>query len=216
MSTRLTELLEEIISSVDNFELIKSLLEFPHKDIFYFVQILQRKKDHKGERLGGSNNNSRLIKAYYITSVEKLEIHRKEMITLAHVFNARVSINLNPRNFQKAAFHLLQKIANQMSNGDYHNIRKSYESICGEYHSEIDKRWLIDLDMEQLILKEEILSYIVDSHREINKKDYGVIAGIPSKTGLHIITNPFNLEHWKWKDVEIHKNNPTNLYIPIN
>lgn len=125
---------------VNNFEQIEKLLVFPNPDCFYFVQILQRKKDHKGERLGGSNNNSRLIKAYYIKSVEHLNIHKEEMIKLAEVFNARVSINLNPRNFRKAAFHVLQKIANQMCNDDYASVVKAYNSVCGEYHSEMDKR----------------------------------------------------------------------------
>ena len=149
-------------------ELIKPLLTFPHKDSFYFCQILQRKKDHKGTALGGSNNNSRLIKAYYITSVAKLEVHWEEMATLANIFNARVSINLNPRSFEKTAFAVLQKIANQMANKDFYNVRKAYDSE------------------------------------------------IPSKSGIHLITNPFNLAKFslKWPRIEIHKNNPTNLYIP--
>lgn len=60
---------------IDNFDLISELLEFPHSDSFYFVQILQRKKDHAGP-LGGSNNNSRLIKAYFIESEEKLFLYK--------------------------------------------------------------------------------------------------------------------------------------------
>jgi len=203
---------------INNKDLIIPLLEFPHKDIFYFIQILQRKKDHKGVALGGSNNNSRLIKAYFITSVEKLEKQWEEMIKLAELFDARVSINLNPRNFQKAAFHLLQKIANQMSNGDFYNVHKAYTSVCGEYHSEIDKRWLIDLDKEQIELKDKILQYINLSQLSLSEhkkaKNYEILAEIPSKTGLHIIANPFNLDVWPFKNVEIHKNNPTNLYIP--
>src|SRR5689334_2580154 len=106
---------------VNNLKLIEPLLEFPHKDIFYFVQILQRKKDHTGIRLGGSNNNSRLIKAYYINSLEKLHVQWEEMVKLAELFEARVSINLNPRNYKKAAFHVLSKISNQMGNGDFHD-----------------------------------------------------------------------------------------------
>lgn len=203
---------------VNNLEIIKPLLEFPHKDIFYFVQILQRKKDHAGERLGGSNNNSRLIKAYYIDSLEKLEKQWEEMVKLAEVFNARVSINLNPRNYRKAGFHVLQKIANQMSNDDFSSIYKSYNSICGEYHAEMDKRWLIDLDKDQLDLKDQILEFIKYEHSLLTKNEkasrYHILAEIPSKTGLHIITNPFNLIHWKWSDVEIHRNNPTSLFIP--
>lgn len=202
----------------NNKELITPLLEFPHKDIFYFIQIIQRKKDHKGECLGGSNNNSRLIKAYFITSLDKLEKQWEEMVKLAEVFDARVSINLNPRNFQKAAFHLLQKVANQMSNGEYHNIYRAYTSVCGEYHAELDKRWIIDLDKQDLHLTDEIRNYISNQHQKLGSHEkagrYKILAEIPSKSGLHIITNPFDLTTWHWPDIEIHKNNPTNLYIP--
>lgn len=200
---------------IDNKELIKPLLTFPHKDNFYFVQIIQRKKDHKGVALGGSNNNSRLIKAYYITSAEKLEIHWEEMITLAKVFNARVCINLNPRSFEKTAFAVLQKIANQMSNKDFYNVRKSYDSVCGIYQDEQDKRWLIDIDEEDLPNLEQIRKDVVEIQGEIRNREYRILAELPSKSGIHLITNPFNLAKFsaKWPDIEIHRNNPTNLYI---
>ena len=49
---------------IDNFEQISKLLTFTSEDEFYFVQVLQRKKDNPGGYLG-SNNSSRLIKAYW-------------------------------------------------------------------------------------------------------------------------------------------------------
>lgn len=202
---------------IDNKELILPLLEFPHKDSFYFVQILQRKKDHKGTALGGSNNNSRLIKAYYVTSKEKLEVYWEEMVKLAELFNARVSINLNPRSFEKAAFAVLQKIANQMSNKDFYNVRKSYDSVCGIYQDELDKRWIIDIDENNPEKAGNIADSVIKLHEKIKNKSYSILALIPSKSGFHIITNPFNIEEFTkiWGfDYEIHKNNPTNLYIP--
>lgn len=201
---------------VDNKEIIKPLLIFPNKDCFYFVQIIQRKKDHKGERLGGSNNNSRLIKAYYIKSIDQLEIHWEEMVKLAEVFNARVSINLNPRNFRKAAFHTIQKIANQMSNDVFNEVHKAYNSVCGEYHSEMDKRWILDIDKEDLPKFDEILQFVQDLHDEIQNRDYNILAVLPTKSGKHIITNPFNLDKFskKYPEISVHKNNPVNCYIP--
>lgn len=203
---------------INNKNAILPLLDFPHKDIFYFVQILQRKKDHPGERLGGSNNNSRVIKTYYITSIEKLELLWEEMIKLAQLFNARVSINLNPRNFKKAGFHCLQKIANQMANDDFYNIRKAYDSVCGEYHAEIDKRWLVDIDDKNEDYLALVVNKITELHNQINNKQYSVLVVLPSKAGFHIITHPFNIADFQsdsmFADLEIHKNNPTNLYIP--
>lgn len=201
---------------INNRKLIEPLLIFPNKECFYFIQIIQRKKDHAGVRLGGSNNNSRLIKAYYIKSVDQLEVQWEEMTKLAELFNARVSINLNPRNFQKAAFHTLQKICNQMSNGVFNEVHKAYNSVCGEYHSEMDKRWLLDLDSEDLDKFEEIMQCVQDLHDEIQNKDYNILAVIPSKSGKHIITNPFRLDKFteRFPTISCHKNNPTCLYIP--
>lgn len=41
-------------------------------------------------------------------------------------------------------------------------------------------------------------------------------AVIPSKNGFHIICNPFNIQDFAKFEypVEIHKDNPTNLFIP--
>lgn len=206
---------------VNNKDLIVPLLEFPHKNIFYFIQILQRKKDHKGVRLGGSNNNSRLVKAYYINSLEKLEVQWEEMVKLADLFEARVSINLNPRNYKKAAFHVLSKISNQMGNGDFHDIHKAYNSVCGEYHSEIDKRWIVDIDKEDLDKVEKIEQYINLAHLTMSSHEtagkYKILAKIPSKSGMHIITNPFNLDAFgkQFPTISVHKNNPTLLYCNL-
>lgn len=206
---------------INNKEIIKPLLVFPKKDdSFYFVQILQRKKDHPGEKLGGSNNNSRLIKAYHLNSVDKLEYHWEEMVKLAELFNARVSINLNPRSFQKTAFQVLAKIAHQMENKDFYNVRKAYDSVCGNYHAEMDKRWLIDIDKEDINKKEQIIQHVNDAHLIMKDHktagDYRILAEIPSKSGLHIITNPFNLDAFNkaFPGIECHKNNPTNLFCP--
>lgn len=202
---------------VNNLKLIEPLLEFPKPgDSFYFVQILQRKKDHKGECLGGSNNNSRLINSYYITSIEKLNKQWEEMCKLAEVFNARVSINLNPRSFEKAGFQVLSKIAHQMENKDFYGIKKAYSSICGNYHAEMDKRWIVDLDKEDLEEFDKIKNTIKLEQDIINNKQYKILAEIPSKSGIHIITNPFNIERFGalFPKIEIHRNNPTNLFIP--
>ena len=45
-----------------------------------------------------------------------------------------------------------------------------------------------------------------------------MIAYIPTKNGYHIITKPFNLKQFKdkYSDIDVHKNNPTILYIPKN
>ena len=74
---------------INNFDLIKPMLKFESEDDFYFIQILQRKKDNP-EGVNGSNNSSRLVKGYYIKSIEHLDAFKDEMIFFANHFNARV------------------------------------------------------------------------------------------------------------------------------
>jgi hypothetical protein len=198
---------------VDNFELIRKLLTFNSEDEFYFVQILQRKKDNPNS-INGSNNSSRLIKAYYIDSLEKFDKQKEEMIFFANYFNARVGINLNKRSYYKTAFNTLKHIAEQMSCKNFKDVKRAYNTSCGIHNSIEDKVWLLDFDYIPISIDWEIgLRGDLSTYQPIGDK---IIAFIPSKTGVHVITKPFDTRIFNknFPDVEIHKNNPTSIYIP--
>jgi len=196
---------------VNNFDLIRNLLTFASDDEFYFVQILQRKKDNPGN-VNGSNNSSRLIKAYYIDSLEKFDNLKDEMIFFAEHFNARVGINLNKRSYYKTAFNVMKKMAEQMHNKQFKNVRKAYNTCCG-IHNGGDKIWLLDVD--QKLSDKELNDFRLElgGYQPLGDK---VLAYIPSKNGVHVITRGFDLTEFRMNhpDIEVHKNNPTNLYIP--
>lgn len=196
---------------IDNFDKISELLSFESEDDFYFVQILQRKKDNPGN-INGSNNSSRLIKAYYITSVDKLMKLKDEMITFANHFNARVGINLNKRSFEKTAFNTLKKIADQMHNNNFKGVRSAYNTACGLHNPSSDKKWILDVD-DKGRASNEILLFIERECQPIGDK---FITIIPSKNGYHLITKPFDVSKFSkhFPEIEVHKNNPTALFIP--
>ena len=195
---------------IDNFDLIEDILSFNSDDEFYFVQIIQRKKDNPGT--SGRNNKNRTVKSYRITSKKMLSDLKEEMIELAKVFNARVGINLNKRSFEKTAFNTLVKIAGQMNNRDYKSVKSAYDSCCGIHNAISDKMWLLDIDNIKDISEYSPLYKFITECEPVGKK---TIAIIPSKSGFHLITKPFNLIDFgkEYPDIEIHKNNPTNLYI---
>lgn len=208
----------QLSMSVNNFELIKPLLNFDGEDTMYFCQVYQRKKDHGERKVNGTNNNNRLIKAYYIRSLEYLEFVEPEIIELSNVFKARAGIDLNRRSYKKLALHCLRKIADQIANGDYNKVYKAYPTVCGKYSNEDkkDKKWIIDVDGG--ILNDDDFqefSQYLENIRPLGKK---VVARIPSNSGEHIISTPFDYKDFlsskKWSSLEIHKKNPTNLYIP--
>lgn len=196
---------------INNFEIIKPLLEF-EEGYFYFLQILQRKKDHKEMKVNGSNNNSRLIKAYYIHSMDYLNFIEKEVIAFCDLFQARASINLNRRNYHAMSLHLLRKVADQIMNKSYDKSHAAYTSVVGAYSQDTDKKWVLDFD--EFLEDDEIERYkeYLTKSQPIGDK---FIAKIPSKNGFHLITKPFNIKEFgDFSNIEIHKNNPTNLYIP--
>lgn len=200
---------------IDNFKQIQELLLWRSDDDFYFIQILQRKKDHKKGKINGTNNNSRLIKAYYVTSLEHLEFIKPEIIALCEVFNARAGINLNRRSFKKMQLKHLKKITLQLIDGTHNKVHKAYNSVVGAYNDDTDKKWILDLDNpidnDRVVQME---SYIRGLHPNVDSNK--IIAAIPSKDGYHLITSVFNLNYFKkeYPEVSVHKNNPTNLYIP--
>lgn len=202
---------------IDNFDLIKPMLEWRSEDDFYFLQILQRKKDHDKGKVNGTNNNSRLIKAYYLKSQDQLNFIEPEIRHLCDLFQARAGINLNRRSFKKMSLQHLRKITDQILNEDYRKAYKAYSTVVGHYNHDSDKKWILDVDQELNATDKAILIKVLRTFDPVGAK---VIAWLPSKSGWHIITKPFNLmqmEGTVLKDkyaIDVHKNNPTNLYIP--
>lgn len=198
---------------VNNTEVIRSLLHFRSEDDFYFLQIIQRKKDHGNGKVNGTNNNSRLIKAYYIKSLEHFDFILPEVTELCKLFEARAGINLNRRSFKKMQLRHMQKVLEQMINGDYNKSHKAYNTVCGSYNDDSDKMWILDIDDKNFDSKE-----LLDHIKLCQPYGDKFIKEIPSKNGYHLIVKPFNTQEFRMKPqfqgIEVHKNNPTNLFIP--
>ena len=200
--------------SIDNLNIIKPLLKFDNENEFYFLQIIQRKKDMRdiGEELKGNNNSSRLIKAYYIYSIESLDKQYGEIVKLCKLFDARACINLNKRNAYDMGLAIMARIAENIKNKHVTQLHRIYNTVCGEHNHDSDKSWIIDIDHKN---RREINEVIVFTDK-LDPVGFKMKAMIESKSGFHIITSPFHLTNFKerYPDIDVHKNNPTNLYIP--
>ena len=190
---------------------IKQFLTFSTADDFYFLQILQRKKENP--QLG---SNSRVIKNYYITSVEQLERKYPEIITLCKTFNARAMLRLNKRSFEQVAFKCLENVANTMQNKEYLHISKCYDRACGLLTSADTKKWIVDIDSPEVDM--DVIKCTINLCAPAGDK---ILALLPTKNGWHFITTPFNVAEFRQytaayitQTIDIHKDNPINLYIP--
>ena len=208
---------------IDNFEQIKNLLKFDNEYQFYFLQIIQRKKDFKEDdtiTYLGTNNNNRLIKAYYIFSLEQLEKYKSEILALCNLFKARAGISLNRRDARVISLEMMKLLADNIKNNHFNQLSKIYNTVCGQYHQEKDKTWILDIDyMTGYYIKtidEVIRQNLVKDLYNIEPIGSKIITAIPSKSGYHLITRSFNSQKFSqmYPKIEIHKNNPTDLYIP--
>lgn len=193
---------------VNNFKQISDLLNFRSDDDFYFLQLIQRKKEH--EELG---SNNRVINTYFIRSKDHLLSLEEEIKAICDVTKSRAYINLNRRSFRRISLATLKNITDHILNEDYDHIYRAYTTVCGQYKHENSPTFIIDID-EELGRKHNDMIRFIESECEPIGPKYVTI--IPTKNGSHIIMRAFNLQKFreKYPDVDVHKNNPTILYCP--
>ncbi|MCK9428763.1 MAG: hypothetical protein M0R17_01980 [Candidatus Omnitrophica bacterium] len=192
---------------INNYEKLSTLLDFPSEDIFYHLQILQRKKDHP-ELL----KDTHVIKVYYIKSLNDLSDHWDEIKNLCRMFRARAMLNINARSFRKCTLESLKILADYISNVDFKKSARVFDHACGVTTAGLDHRWVIDIDYPLIRPVVDIKDFIYKCRPEGDK----IITEIPTAIGMHLITRPFDRKQFgdEFKNLyNIHTNNPTLLYF---
>lgn len=192
---------------VDNFDLIKELLKFESNDDFYFLQIIQRSKDNPNI---GANN--RLIRSYYIRSLEHFERKKKEIKQMCEIFKARAYIHLNKRSYRDVALVCLQNLVERIRFNQAEEAFRCYDHACGLVYNKSNKTWIVDIDSP--IDNRAVNSILLFIERECRPIGPKFRALIPTKNGFHLIVTPFDISVFskQYPDIDVHKNNPTLLY----
>ena len=104
----------------------------------------------------------------------------------------------------------LKYLAQRAYEGNFKKIWKSWNTCAEEIKGE-ESRWVVDIDSSNI--KWNYVMEDIDT-LEPYSMDTKYITNIPTKSGWHIITTPFNLQQFKevYPDIDVHKNNPTLLY----
>lgn len=201
---------------IDNkLEFIKNILTFKKEGDFFYCNILKRKKDFNTERT--NHQSVRVIKDYCFYSVEDLEARYDEIKLLAETFKARVYCGVNRLNDSQVAIRMIKGLAERLESGN-NNCRSLWASTVGSLSSE-EKRWVVDLDNEDVNHIEDIVAKINSLEPEGEK----VVCLIPTKSGVHIISKPFRVDHFvQWQrdmgaygvqlNLDIQKLNPSVLF----
>ena len=198
---------------VDNFDLISSALEWNNKDEFYFLQIIQRKKD--GNDTGRGNNGARTIKTYYIFNQDDFSRRKNKIIELCEANNARAYIHLNRRNARDCCIVAAQEYLKLIKEDNCFQGIRIWDHACGiERDHNYLKLWLLDVDSKDPDYIWRVLKVLFECRGEPKVKLH-----VPTLHGYHLITTGFDcgqfqqlLKIEKLNPVDIHKDNPTLLY----
>ena len=201
---------------INNFDLILDQLPFNNRDEFYFVQVIQRRKD--GNEGLHVRSGYRLIKSYYIYSKQELIDLKDRIIELCRNNNARAYINPNVRNAKEVALECIKKYADLVLNDNSFMGNNIWDSSCGCTRARGYKAlWIIDVDnLEHL----ETIKTIINSCQGAPGERIKYV--VPTVHGCHLITYGFNREEFNNRlretevgYVDVHKDNPTLLYYDL-
>lgn len=227
---------------INNFDQIGKLLKFPkdNEDIFYHLQIIRRGKDHP--ELAAANRTIMTYYLtretsldYYRDEIIKLcEIFgARAYINLNPKSMYQVALNTISQMATRIAMKDLNKIYKTWNSvtGALKPPRNLAKWIIDvDNPSELDKNVeeeMVDIWLQTLKKHHHNLNFIQLENgmpvNEITKEDVAahidqfIHAKIPTKHGYHLITSPFDLQEFQKRfdnKIDVHKNNPTILYIP--
>lgn len=206
----------------DNFELYKEYITSEFKqsvleegDTYFVIELLRRGKDHPDKSAANYH-----FKNYYIRKPEDLDKYAEEIMSICNLLRLRAYASVNYKSFKQVTLNTIAELAHRVTYNDYNKSYAVFESCSGSYCNSKNKRWIIDVDNEKMdsIIIKKLIEIINEkcSPLNINK----IINIFPTKSGVHIITNPFNRIEFEnfIKNIcstEIKKNHLTLLYENI-
>ena len=201
---------------MDNYPIIKEILDFSDPGKFYFIQIYKRRKDNPD-----MERDMVVLDNYAISTLEQMEKSLPRIKKVCDDNNARAYIRLNRRSHKRIALNMMVRLAKMIESEQY-NAKNIYWSVSGEFNSEEDKTWLLDIDWidyegDKGIQNIETLEKrIVELQEETGRSP--LMMKVSSKNGYHIICRPFNISKLKilindlGARIDRHKDNPCILY----
>lgn len=189
-------------------------------DTFIYTELLDRAKK-KG------NNGHRILKTFYHRSVEEFWGQFPVIRRLCDVTLIRACTRLSHKSYEQVGIQHTRMVVEASLTKNWLGMKTLYNRACGITPPIKNKKfWLFDVD----VVNDATLEF----GKRINE-DGNLMMTIPSKKGLHYIVKPFDkrtivqyyqdlgmiliikesleldIQH-EW--MTLHRDNPTNLYIP--
>lgn len=175
----------------------------------YIVQILKRAKDDDGKSMG-VNTSNRLIKTYEISSLEYFDKKRAHIVDLCRSNKARAYILPQVRSTYDCLKEMIKIGVDNLENPTV-KFQHILRSCMCSMHKSRNKVWILDLDSDCMTeysreatfgghavksktwTVDEVLALVRKQLVAIGKSEDDCYV-VPTKSGCHIVTSPFNLQ----------------------
>lgn len=214
----------------NNFDLIEKYMinegipkeEKNMGDLFFEIMLVRRGKDHPN--LPAANYT---FKGYYIDSIERYNKVKDEIIKCCEMFGLRAYVSVNVKSKEEYSKMCAFNFTKNILNNEYKKPWRVGYHVFGKITAKNDDTWIVDVDDTDLNKEEDnvfigSLKYLINQCK--SKYNPVIIGEIPTRSGLHILTRPFNIDEYKkyWKQLntnrefpDIKKNHITILYENI-
>lgn len=181
---------------MDNFEILEQYVpEVFDGDTFLYTEILDRSK-----RAG--NNKGRRLHTFYHRTREGFRHQKEQIVQMCDFMQARAYFRPSARSFKQVGKRFAAHLLEQAFAENWEGMRHGYSSVCGK--TRLGKVWLFDFDSPEMTPLAEYLRL------------HQAAVTVPSRKGFHLLTKPFDrrIVDTFGEGIDIHYDNPTNLYIP--
>lgn len=206
----------------DNFNRFKEFMRLPESeggDAYYVIELVRRGKDCPD--LPAANYH---FKNYYIDSIKKYDKAQDEIRLLCRALRLRAYVSVNRKSFRRVTMDTLAEMSRRAALDEFRRPYAVFESCSGKFVDKNDKHWVVDVDgcsaagafgtRNKAWECRDIISLCQPAGEKVELI-------LPTRSGVHLITKPFDLQHFKelcergfgWDDIpEIKKNHLTLLY----
>lgn len=180
----------------NNFEIIRDFLitqfsrlsncEYSAKvDTFYNVVLIGRKKDNP--LVIGK------VKSYTINTIYDLDAYQQEIITICDALKVRAYISVNGKSHKQVTLNAMVEYTNNIAQDRFNNSRGIYDSAVAKFADHSKQLWIIDVDKDDSFNKSvDELTDLYIKTIESCKLYKKIVTVIPTKSGKHIVTHPFD------------------------
>ena len=183
----------------DNFDRYKEFIRATGQDLpdnnnkgtldkYYVIELMRRGKDNPD--LPAANYH---FKNYYIYSWKDYDTYKEEIKTICKLFRLRAYASVNFKLMSQVALDTIAESTRRIAAHDFKKFYNIFESCSGKFHTRANNLWIIDLDNEDIEKNPNIekdIEYIIKTC--MSKFDEPIVFKMPTKSGLHLITHPFN------------------------